>query len=225
MSVNNDTRLVGNVMAWHRVCWCAKWLDCHGGSDRPCEFRICSQISMRSSTRVCFIRTGSSLVMTPLIRPPHARSRSADLVYTHVYRSHPWPILWLVFNDIISFRGARFKSRPGYRMSWFRASWFSTVPLGKYRDNTLIRPRPLPSLSLPIHLLPYPQRIIPVIFHLCARRKECVLIGEVVSICMFVPSVRMFHLRNYLTNFESILKYYSLQLVMKLKSDFYRFSK
>jgi hypothetical protein len=169
---------------------------------------------MRSSTRVCFIRTGSSLVMTPLIRPPHAPSRSADLVF----RSHRRTILWRVFNDIISFRGARFKSRRGHRMSWFRASWFSFVPPGKYRDNTLIRPRSLPSISLPIHLLPYIQRIIPVMFHLCARRRECVLIGEVVFICLFAPSARMFHLRNYLAN-------YSLQIVMKLKSDFYRRSK
>jgi hypothetical protein len=40
--------------------------------------------------------------------------------------------------------GARFKSRHGHLLSWFRASW---VPSGECRDSTLVRPRPVVPLK------------------------------------------------------------------------------
>jgi hypothetical protein len=38
---------------------------------------------------------------------------------------------------------ARFKSRPGRRISWLRVSWFSSAPLGKYEENIPIKSQPL----------------------------------------------------------------------------------
>jgi hypothetical protein len=46
--------------------------------------------------------------------------------------------------------GARFESRPGHSLSW-GSSWFSSRPPDKRRDNTYIKPWPLPSESFPIH--------------------------------------------------------------------------
>jgi hypothetical protein len=50
-------------------------------------------------------------------------------------------------------RGARFESGPEHLLSWIRSSSFSLVPPGNFRDSTSVKPRPLHSISFPIHHL------------------------------------------------------------------------